>query len=86
MKKNWKSCPENWKIRKKLKVLFSMGINFVMDMHNSFFVLFVIVVKKFSLIITRELFFCRSKYDISMRILLPINLTKKTASEKITSP
>jgi hypothetical protein len=24
-KKNWKSCPENWKIREKLKVLFSMG-------------------------------------------------------------
>jgi hypothetical protein len=23
-KKNWKSCPENWKIREKLKVLFSM--------------------------------------------------------------
>jgi hypothetical protein len=22
MKKNWKSCPENWKIRKKLKMLF----------------------------------------------------------------
>jgi hypothetical protein len=57
-----------------------------MDMHNSFFVLFVIVVKKFSLIITPELFFCRSKYDISMRILLPVNLTKKTASEKIMSP
>jgi hypothetical protein len=31
-------------------------------------------------------FFCRSKLDISMRILLPGNLTKKTASEKITSP
>jgi hypothetical protein len=26
--------------------------------------------------------FCRSKLDISMRILLPGNLTKKTASEK----
>jgi hypothetical protein len=24
-KKNWKSCLENWKIREKLKVLFSMG-------------------------------------------------------------
>jgi hypothetical protein len=24
-KKNWKSYPENWKIREKLKVLFSMG-------------------------------------------------------------
>jgi hypothetical protein len=23
-KKMWKSCPENWKIREKLKVLFSM--------------------------------------------------------------
>jgi hypothetical protein len=42
-KKNWKSCPENWKIREKLKVLF-----FVMDIHNYFFVLFVIVLKKFS--------------------------------------
>jgi hypothetical protein len=31
-------------------------------------------------------FFCRSKLDISMRILLPGNLTKKTASEKIMSP
>jgi hypothetical protein len=27
-------------------------------------------------------FFCRSKLDISMRILLPGNLTKKTASEQ----
>jgi hypothetical protein len=34
----------------------------------------------------RCLFFCRSKLDISMTILLPGNLTKKTASEKITSP
>jgi hypothetical protein len=42
--KNWKSCPENWKIREKLKVLFCDGF-----MHDSFFfVLFVIVVKKFS--------------------------------------
>jgi hypothetical protein len=24
-KKNWKSCPENWKVGEKLKVLFSMG-------------------------------------------------------------
>jgi hypothetical protein len=24
-KKNRKSCPENWKIREKLKVLFSVG-------------------------------------------------------------
>jgi hypothetical protein len=41
-KKNRKSCPENWKIREKLCF-------FVMDMHNYFFfVLFVIVVKKFS--------------------------------------
>jgi hypothetical protein len=24
-KKKWKSCPENWKIWEKLKVLFSMG-------------------------------------------------------------
>jgi hypothetical protein len=23
--KNWKSCPENWKIPEKLKALFSMG-------------------------------------------------------------
>jgi hypothetical protein len=25
MEKKWKSCPENWKIREKLKVRFSMG-------------------------------------------------------------
>jgi hypothetical protein len=30
--KNWKSCPENWKIREKLKVLFCDGF-----MHDSFF-------------------------------------------------
>jgi hypothetical protein len=24
-KKKWKSCPENWKIREKLKVLFGDG-------------------------------------------------------------
>jgi hypothetical protein len=24
-KKKWISCPENWKIREKLKVLFSLG-------------------------------------------------------------
>jgi hypothetical protein len=86
-KKIGKVAPENWKIREKLKVLFSVGTAvtiwpifflifviirmrflckekleklpgklensgkkcfFVVDMHNSFFVLFVIVVKKFS--------------------------------------
>jgi hypothetical protein len=25
MEKNGRSCPENWKIRKKMKVLFSVG-------------------------------------------------------------
>jgi hypothetical protein len=30
-------------------------------------------------------FFCRSKLDISMRILLPGNLTKKTASGSVLS-
>jgi hypothetical protein len=25
VKNNWKSCPENWKIREKLKVLFCDG-------------------------------------------------------------
>jgi hypothetical protein len=39
----------------KIESTFFYGI-FVMDMHNSFFVLFVIVVKKFSLRISQEIF------------------------------
>jgi hypothetical protein len=39
-KKYWKSCPENWKIRKKLKVLFPMGTagtisDFFLNVHNN---------------------------------------------------
>jgi hypothetical protein len=71
-RKKWKSCPENWKIREKLKVLFSMGtvgpiwlkmfvkvqMRFLwknkveklpgkLDLRNSFFVLFVMVLEIF---------------------------------------
>jgi hypothetical protein len=35
-KKKWKSCPENWKIREKLKVLFFCG-NGWNDLTNFFF-------------------------------------------------
>jgi hypothetical protein len=44
-KKNRKSCPENWKIREKLKVLFSVGTAGTIGL--IFFLMFVIIRMRF---------------------------------------
>jgi hypothetical protein len=51
-KKNRKSCPENWKIREKLKVLFSVGMAGTIWL--IFFLMFVII---------RMRFLCKEKLE-----------------------
>jgi hypothetical protein len=51
-KKNRKSCPENWKIREKLKVLFSVGT--ARTIWLIFFLMFVII---------RMRFLCKEKLE-----------------------
>jgi hypothetical protein len=53
-KKNRKSCPENWKIREKLKVLFSVGTERLERFGKFFFLMFVII---------RMRFLCKEKLE-----------------------